>query len=71
MLDESFLRLYLKYTSKQESPDDFHLWVGMTMVAAALGRKCFINGGTTGCSRTYSPSSSRARPGAASRQRST
>lgn len=45
MLEESFLRLYLKYTSKQESPDDFHLWVGMTMVAAALGRKCYINRG--------------------------
>lgn len=45
MIEESFLRLYLKYTSKQESPDDFHLWVGMTVVAAALGRKCFINRG--------------------------
>jgi len=45
MLDESFLKLYLKYTSKQESPEDFHLWVGMTMVAAALGRKCFIKRG--------------------------
>jgi len=45
MLDKSFLSLYLEYTGKQESPSDFHLWVGMTMVAAALGRKCYIKRG--------------------------
>jgi hypothetical protein len=45
MLADSFLRLYMDYTKKQESPDDFHLWTGMTMVAAAMGRKCFINRG--------------------------
>lgn len=42
---ESFLELYIKYTSKQESPAAFHLWVGITVLASALGRKCFINRG--------------------------
>jgi hypothetical protein len=45
MSDESFLDLYLRYTEKQESPAEFHLWVGITMVAAALGRKCYIERG--------------------------
>lgn len=45
MADESFLDLYLRYTEKQESPAEFHLWVGITMVAAAMGRKCFIERG--------------------------
>ena len=42
---DSFLELYIKYTSKQESPAAFHLWVGITVLAAALGRKCYINRG--------------------------
>jgi len=44
-MDESFLDTYLRYTEKQESPAEFHLWVGITMVAAAMGRKCFIERG--------------------------
>jgi len=44
-MSDSFLDKYLRYTSKQESPAEFHLWVAMTIVAAALGRKCFINRG--------------------------
>jgi hypothetical protein len=44
-MNESFLDLYLRYTAKQESPAEFHLWTAMTVVAAAMGRKCFINRG--------------------------
>lgn len=44
-MDESFLDMYLRYTEKQESPAEFHLWVGITMVAAAMGRKCYIERG--------------------------
>src|SRR5580765_4183188 len=44
-MQESFLELYIKYTAKQESPQAFHLWVGITILASALGRKCFINRG--------------------------
>lgn len=43
--ERSFLDRYLQYTAKQESPDLFHLWVGMTVVAAALGRKCYLDKG--------------------------
>jgi hypothetical protein len=42
---ESFLELYMTYTSKQESPAEFHLFTAMTIVGAALGRKCFIDRG--------------------------
>jgi hypothetical protein len=42
---ESFLDLYMRYTSKQESPAEFHLFTAMTMVGAALGRKCYIDRG--------------------------
>lgn len=45
MDNESFLDMYLRYTEKQESPAEFHLWVGITMVAAAMGRKCYIERG--------------------------
>ena len=43
--EESFLDLYMAYTNAQESPELFHLWTGTTILAAALGRKCFINRG--------------------------
>jgi Protein of unknown function (DUF3987) len=45
MKTTSFLDLYLQYTSKQESPAEFHLFTAMTIVGAALGRKCYINRG--------------------------
>lgn len=44
-MTESFLDLYMRYTSKQESPAEFHLFTAMTMVGAALGRKCYIDRG--------------------------
>ncbi|MDB4261300.1 YfjI family protein [bacterium] len=36
---------YLSYCSYQESPEDFHLWVCISMVAIALGRDCYVNWG--------------------------
>ena len=45
MSSDSFLDLYLRYTAKQESPAEFHLFTAMTVVGAALGRKCWINRG--------------------------
>ena len=44
-MNESFLDLYLKYTQKQESPAEFHLFTAMTIVGAAMGRKCWFNRG--------------------------
>src|SRR5438876_2460328 len=43
--NESFIDLYLEYTRDQESPDSFHLWTALTVLASAMGRKCFINKG--------------------------
>jgi hypothetical protein len=43
--EESFLDLYLEYTQKQESPEMFHLWTAITILASALGRKCYIDKG--------------------------
>ncbi len=40
-----WLRTYLEYTDKQESPEIFHLWVGISVIAGALGRNCYINRG--------------------------
>lgn len=42
---ESFLDLYMSYTSKQESPALFHLWTGFAILSASLGRKCWLNRG--------------------------
>lgn len=36
---------YVAYTQKQESPVMFHMWVAMTVLASALGRKCYVNKG--------------------------
>ena len=40
-----WLKEYVDYNSGQESPSMFHLWVGYSMVAAALDRNSFINRG--------------------------
>lgn len=40
-----WLTSYLEYTSDQESPSLFHLWVGLSVLASALGRKVWINRG--------------------------
>jgi Protein of unknown function (DUF3987) len=43
--DADFLATYMDYTKKQESPGEFHLFTAMTLVGAALGRKCYMNRG--------------------------
>lgn len=43
--EESFLQVYLDYCKEQESPDIFHLWVGITVLASVLGRKCYLDKG--------------------------
>jgi len=42
---DDFLATYMDYTKKQESPGEFHLFTAMTLVGAALGRKCYMNRG--------------------------
>lgn len=41
---------YVDYTKRQESPEAFHIWTGISIIAAALGRKVWLNrraGGVT------------------------
>lgn len=38
----SWLDSYLDYTANQESPELFHLWSGISVLGATLGRKCFV-----------------------------
>jgi hypothetical protein len=40
-----FISEYLRYTSDQESPDEFHFWTASTILATALGRKCYMKRG--------------------------
>lgn len=45
MSQESWLRSYLSYTGKHEAPELFHFWVGVSVISAALGRKCYFRKG--------------------------
>ena len=38
-----WLRDYLDYTTGHEAPEDFHLWVGLTVISAALRRKVYLD----------------------------
>lgn len=40
-----WLSTYIDYTKEQESPDLFHLWVGISVIAATLGRNVFLDRG--------------------------
>ena len=40
---KSWLRYYLDYTSGHEAPEEFHLWVGMTILGAVLRRKVWFD----------------------------
>lgn len=40
-----FLDAYLEYTENQESPMDFHFWVGLSLIASILGRKVWFDMG--------------------------
>lgn len=44
-MEESWLKTYLRYTEKQESPELFHFWVGVSIISAVLGRKVWIDRG--------------------------
>lgn len=37
-LCENWLKTYIDYTITQESPEEFHLWTGMSLIAASVGR---------------------------------
>lgn len=43
LLNNPFLTNYLSYNRWQESPDDFHFWVGATLIGASTQRKVRIN----------------------------
>lgn len=40
---ESWLQAYRRYIYKQEAPDEFHLWIGLTMISAALKRHVWVD----------------------------
>jgi hypothetical protein len=42
---DGWLKAYRDYIVKQESPDIFHLWVGLTMISASLKRNVWIDRG--------------------------
>lgn len=43
LLKKSFLSNYLSFMEWQESPRDFHFWVGLTLIAAATERKVYLD----------------------------
>jgi hypothetical protein len=43
---EDFITAYLKYVEGTESPTQYHLWCGISAIAAALQRKAYIVWGT-------------------------
>lgn len=45
VLNSGWLMGYLAYTNSQESPESFHLWTGISTIAAALRRKVFLSHG--------------------------
>lgn len=42
---KNWLNNYLAYTSDQESPEMFHLWTGLSVLAGCLGRNLWIDRG--------------------------
>lgn len=40
-----WLQTYLEYTAKQESPECFHVWSALSVIAGALSRKCWVDRG--------------------------
>lgn len=45
LIPGSWLDAYLAFTAESESPEEYHLWVGLSCISAALRRKCFFNMG--------------------------
>ena len=42
---DDWLTSYAEYTSEQESPSLFHFWVGTSVIASTMERRCYINRG--------------------------
>jgi len=42
---EDWLQSYLEYTESSESPEDFHIWCGISLIGATLGRRVFLDKG--------------------------
>ena len=42
---ESWITRYLRFTEKHEAPEMFHLWVAITVLSAAMGRRSYIDRG--------------------------
>lgn len=42
-LKAGWLKDYIDYTAGHEAPEDFHVWVGMTIIGAVLARRAWIN----------------------------
>lgn len=40
-----FVDTYCRYTRFQESPPDFHVWVGLSLISSSLGRNVYANQG--------------------------
>lgn len=45
LIPGSWLNAYLAYTAESESPEEYHLWIGLSAIAGALRRKVFFNMG--------------------------
>ena len=43
-----WIRAYLDYTQRQESPEIFHFWTAISLLSMALGRKCYLDKGLIG-----------------------
>jgi len=44
-LDGSWLKHYLDFTKGMESPEIFHFWVGISLIATSLGRNVYLDRG--------------------------
>lgn len=44
-LEGSWLRHYLNFTKGMESPEIFHFWVGVSLIATSLGRNAYLDRG--------------------------
>ena len=42
-LKPGWLKNYVDYTAGHEAPEDFHVWVGLTIIAATLRRKVWLD----------------------------
>jgi len=42
-IKDSWLKEYHRYTEGQESPDTFHFWVGLSMIASTLERSVWVD----------------------------